>query len=180
MGHFVVPANKENVQRSELRFEPCTPLQTLFLQGECTSTLCPPLSYGPGPDLSRSLLDSVNMHLKQKKIADFEIQRACCAIRWSETCSLVAKSRGGTAEAPVLGTWGLDQSLGSELECGWVEFWSEAHAPAQVSARVPSSRPKLSSEGQEPLRLSRDLCLTLGVLKQYQRNKLALAQPVHK
>jgi hypothetical protein len=57
---------------------------------------------------------------------------------------------------------------------GWAELWSQADARAQIPgshprpgskitsrAHVLSAGPKLTSEGQKPLRLRRDLWLTL-------------------
>ncbi len=67
--------------------------------------------------------------------------------------SLVAKSRGGTAEARVRRTSVLDQSAGLELgrerECGC------------GCSSGPEVTFQFRSEGEEPLRLRRDSWLTL-------------------
>ncbi len=89
--------------------------------------------------------------------------------------TLVAKSLGGTAEGHVLQNWALDPSwdlswdvgwdlrydvgLGSELECGCGSGCS-----SDLSSG-PRLDPELRSEVHEPLRLSRDLWLTLPSLE---------------
>jgi len=73
--------------------------------------------------------------------------------------------------APVLETSALDQSSGPELEremgyklgCGFgCVPVGGIRVPDQVPSSRPSSGPELRSGVQEPLRLRRDLWLTLG------------------
>ncbi len=69
--------------------------------------------------------------------------------------SLVAKSRGGTAEGSVRRALVLDQILGCELECGCS---SGPNSGPEVTSQIMS---QFRSEDEEPLRLRRDLWLTL-------------------